>query len=171
MAAGQQAGNTDLSRATVLTVSGALVAAWLLVVAVVGLRTRLSLAALGTLAVAGTLVVSPASAPSYALVLLPLAALGVPRWRDLLVWQAGEVLHFALLGWYLGGLLAPAGGGDARAYWWGMVARLLGLAWLVTAVLLRARTDGSGDDDAVEVGRGEADPDVDVLADGGHARA
>lgn len=167
----QQAGNTDLSRGTVLTVSGALVAAWLLVVALVGLRTRLSLAALGTLAVAGTLLVSPASAPSYALVLLPLAALAVPRWRDLLVWQSGEVLHFALLGWYLGGLLAPAGGGDARAYWWGMVARLLGLAWLVTTVLVHARTDGSGDDDAVEVGRGEPDPDVDVLAHGGHARA
>ncbi|KRF37601.1 hypothetical protein ASG94_09965 [Nocardioides sp. Soil805] len=168
----QQAGNVAPSRTTVVVVSGLLVAAWLLVVAVVGLRTRLSLAALGTLAVAGTLVVSPAAAPSYALVLLPLAALGVPRWRDLLVWQAGELAHFALLGWYLGGLLAPAGGGDARAYWWGMVARLLGLAWLVAAVLIRAGSaDGSADDDVVEVGRGEADPDVDVLADGRHARA
>lgn len=167
----EQAGNTDLSRATVLTASAVLVAAWLGVVAAVGLRTRFPLAALGTLAVAGTLVVSPASAPSYALVLLPPAALGVARWRDLLVWQAGEVLHFAMLGWYLGGLLAPAGGGDARAYWWGVLARLLGLAWLVTAVLLRARTAGSADDDAVEVGRGETHPDVDVLADGGHARA
>lgn len=168
----QQAGNVSPSRTAVLAVSGALVAGWLVVVALVGLRTRLSLAALGTLAVAGTLLVSPASAPSYALVLLPLAALGVPRWRDLLVWQAGEVVHFALLGWYLGGLLAPAGGGDARAYWWGMVARLLGLAWLVASVLLGARSaDRSGDDDVVEVGRGEADPDVDVLADARHARA
>jgi predicted GTPase len=50
-------------------------------------------------------------------------------------------------------------------------ARLLGLAWLVTTVLVHARTDASGDDDAVEVGRGEPDPDVDVLAHGGHARA
>jgi uncharacterized membrane protein len=166
-----QAGNVEPTRATVLGVSAVLVAGWLVVVALVGLRTRLPLAALGTLAVAGTLVVSPASAPSYALVLLPLAALTLPRWRDLLVWQSGEVLHFALLGWYLGGLLAPAGGGDARAYWWGIVARLVGLAWLVTAVLLRARSDGSGDDDAVEVGRGEAHADADVLADGRHARA
>lgn len=168
----QQAGDLDPSRGTVLTVSAALVAVWLVVVAVVALRTRLSLAAVGALAVAGTLVVSPASAPSYALVLLPLAALGVRRWRDLLVWQSGEVLHFALLGWYLGGLLAPAGGGDARAYWWGVVARLGGLAWLVTAVLLQPRDlDGSGDDDAVEVRRGEPHPDVDVLADDRHARA
>jgi uncharacterized membrane protein len=165
----QQATDADFSRGTVLTVSGVLVAAWLAVVAVVGLRTRLPLAPLGTLAVAGTLVVSPASAPSYALVLLPLAALAVPRWRDLLVWQAGEVAHFAMLGWYLGGLLAPAAGGDAVAYWWGMVARLLGLAWLATTVLLAAGV--SGDDDAVEVGRGEPHPHVDVLPDGGHARA
>jgi uncharacterized membrane protein len=165
----QQATDTDFSRATVLTVSAVLVGAWLVVVAVVGLRTRLPLAALGTLAVAGTLVVSPASAPSYALVLLPLAALAVTRWRDLLVWQAGEVAHFAMLGWYLGGLLAPAAGGDAVAYWWGMVARLLGLAWLVTTVLLAA--GGSGDDDAVEVRRREPHPHVDVLPDGGHARA
>jgi uncharacterized membrane protein len=166
----QQAGDVDFARGTVLTVSAVLVAAWLAVVAVVGLRTRLSLAALGALAVAGTLAISPAAAPSYALVLLPLAALAVPRWRDLLVWQAGEVAHFALLGWYLGGLLAPAGGGDARAYWWGMLARLLGLAWLVASVL-RSAGEPSGDDDAVEVGGREAHPDVDLLADGGHPRA
>ena len=43
----EQAGNTDLSRATVLTASAVLVAAWLGVVAAVGLRTRLPLAALG----------------------------------------------------------------------------------------------------------------------------
>jgi uncharacterized membrane protein len=173
----QQAGNTEATRGTVLTVTGVLLAGWLAVVALVGLRSRLPLAALGTLAVAGALLVGPAAAPSYALVLLPLAAVAVARWRDLLVWQSGEVLHFALLGWYLGGLLAPSGGGDARAYWWGMVARLLGLAWLVAAVLLRAgRPAGSGgrgsvDDDGVEVGRGEPHPHVDVLADGGHPRA
>ena len=44
-----------------------------------------------------------------------------------------------------------------------------GLVWLVAAVLRDAA--GSVDDDAVEVGRGETHPDVDVLADGGHARA
>jgi uncharacterized membrane protein len=175
----QQAGNTEAARGTVLTVTAVLLVLWLAAVALVGLRSRLSLAALGTLAVGGALLVGPVSAPSYALVLLPLAAVAVPRWRDLLVWQSGEVLHFALLGWYLGGLLAPSGGGDARAYWWGMVARLLGLAWLVATVLLGAgrpaagagSVDDSVDDDGVEVGRGEPHPDVDVLTDGGHPRA
>ena len=53
----------------------------------------------------------------YALVLLPLAVVAVRAWSHLLVWQACEIGHWALLGFYLGGLLAPSGGGDARAYW------------------------------------------------------
>ena len=170
----QQAGNTDLSRATVLTASGSW---WPRGCGGGGPRAAHPALArrLGALAVAGTLLVSPASAPSYALVLLPLAALAVPRWRDLLVWQAGEVAHFALLGWYLGGLLAPAGGGDARAYWWGdpRPAPRPGLAGRGRGAERRPgkRATASADDDAVEVRGGEAHPDVDVLADGGHARA
>ena len=26
--------------------------------------------------------------------MIPLAALARPRWRDLLIWQAGEAIHF-----------------------------------------------------------------------------
>jgi hypothetical protein len=68
-------------------------------------------------------------------VLLPLAAVAIPRWRDLLVWQACEVFHFAMSGFYLGEALAPTGGGDARAYWLAIVVRVAGLLWLVAAVL------------------------------------
>ena len=57
----------------------------------------------------------------------------------------------------------PTVADDSRAYWLAVVLRVVGLLWLVVAVLRDA--DGSGDDDPVEVGRGEADPDVDVLAD------
>jgi uncharacterized membrane protein len=60
----QQAADTETSRGTVLTVAGVLLAAWLGVVVLVGTRSRLSLAGLGTLAVAGALLVGPASAPS-----------------------------------------------------------------------------------------------------------
>ena len=47
----------------------------------------------------------------------------------------------------------------------GDVLRVAGLVWLVVTVLR------SADDDAVEVGRGEADADVDLLTDAGDARA
>jgi len=34
-------------------------------------------------------------------VLVPLAALARPRWRDFLIWQAGELVHFAATWWFL----------------------------------------------------------------------
>jgi hypothetical protein len=67
-----------------------------------------------------------------------------------------------LSGWYVGQALVPTVADDARVYWLAVLLRVAGLVWLVAAVL---RDAGSGDDDAVEVGRGEADPDLDVLAD------
>lgn len=39
--------------------------------------------------------------PQYVLWLVPLAALARPRWRDFLVWQAGEVVYFAAVWWFL----------------------------------------------------------------------
>ena len=101
-------------------------------------RTRWSFASLGTLMVAVALIVSPAAAPSYALVLLPLAVVAVRAWSHLLVWQACEIGHWAVLGFYLGGVLAPSGGGDARAYWLGVVLRLCGLVWLIGATAMSA---------------------------------
>jgi len=141
--------------------------------AVVGLawRTRWSFASLGTLMIASALILSPASAPSYALVLLPLAVAAVRRWSHLLVWQGCEIVHWAMLGFYLGGALAPSGGGEARAYWWAMVMRIGGLVWLVVATRRQAAHPESADVDPVEGGRGEPDPNLDVLADVGHARA
>ena len=37
--------------------------------------------------------------PQYVLWLIPLAAMARPRWRDFLIWQAGEVVYFAAI-WY-----------------------------------------------------------------------
>ena len=37
--------------------------------------------------------------PQYVLWLVPLAAMARPRWRDFLIWQAGEVVYFAAI-WY-----------------------------------------------------------------------
>ena len=142
-------------------------------VVVVGLawRARWPFASLATLLVAEALIVSPAAAPSFALVLLPLAVVAVRRWSHLLVWQACEIGHWAMLGFYLGGILAPSSGGDARAYWLAVALRIGGLMWLIGVTAMSAADPESADLDPVEGGRGEADADVDVLADLGHARA
>lgn len=145
----------DVSPSTRLQLVGTLGALGVLaaVVVVLARRPQWSLAGLGTLLVAGALVVSPAAAPSYALVLLPLAVVAIGQWSRLLVWQACEIGHWAMLGFYLGGVLAPAGGGDARAYWLGVVLRIVGLLWLIWATVASAvdRADAADDSaDAVD---------------------
>ena len=57
-----------------------------------------------------------------------------PRWRDLLIWQAGEVLYFAAVWWYLGGFLAPAAGGDAGFYWAATLLRMAAELYLIAMV-------------------------------------
>ena len=124
--------------------------------------------------VCAALVVAPSAPPELALVALPLAAIAVRRWRDLLVWQGLHLVSWVITGWYLGGGLVPTITDDVRAYWLAILLRVAGLVWIAVAVLRDVpddRSDDSGDDDAVEVGRGEADPDLDLLADAGHPRA
>jgi hypothetical protein len=41
--------------------------------------------------------------PQFVLWLVPLAVLARPRWRDFLIWQAGEVMYFIAIWWYLAG--------------------------------------------------------------------
>lgn len=179
-----QVSNVNPSTRVILLGTALLLALISVLVVAVAWRSQWSFASLGTLLVAEALIVSPAAAPSFALVLLPLAVVAVREWRSLLVWQACEVGHFALLGFYLGGILAPSGGGEARVFWVAVVLRVAGLMWLI-GVTATSATDpdsrvldpgdghpvGSADVDPVEGGRGEPDPDVDVIADGRHARA
>lgn len=110
---------------------------WCLGVLILGLRAPGTprLAQLGFLIVAGFLLINKVYSPQYVLWLLPLAVLARPRWRDLLVWQAGEVLYFAAVWWYLGGFLAPAGGGDAGFYWAAILLRLAAQLYLVAMVV------------------------------------
>ena len=158
--------------AVALVVLGAAAAAvfWLVT------RTRrtdgVTAARAGLVMLAAALLVVPSAPPESALLLLPLAAIGVRRWRDLLVWQGCELVGWVITGWYLGNALVPTVSGDARAYWLAILLRVVGLAWLVVAVLRAAASEaGSGNDDVVEVGGGEADADVDPLPDAGNARA
>jgi uncharacterized membrane protein len=121
---------------TINVVSWLFFGLWCLGVAALGLTSPANprLAQLGFLVVAGFLLINKVYSPQYVLWLLPLAVLARPRWRDLLIWQAGEVLYFAAVWWYLGGFLAPAAGGDAGFYWAATLLRMAAELYLVVMV-------------------------------------
>ena len=137
------------------------------------------LAQLGFLVVAGFLLVNKVYSPQYVLWLLPLAVLARPRWRDLLIWQAGELFYYVAIWLNLGGWLAGVDRrlpGDLPA-----AASLVHLAGRAVprrgrrprraAARARPRLEAAAaqrDLDPVDVGGGEAHPDVDLVADVRH---
>ncbi len=168
-----QASDTEIATRTVVLVGGAVWLAWTAVVVRIALRSKAapSVAQVARVAlplVAGALLVSSELPPGAGLVLLPLAAVAVPRWGVIAVWQACEVVHLVVTGFYYAGWMAPADGGDVKVLWFVIVLRAAGLVWLAAHAVWRIR---SGDLDPVEVGGGVADPDIDLLADRGHPGA
>jgi uncharacterized membrane protein len=94
------------------------------------------LAQLAFLAVAAFLLVNKVWSPQYALWLLPLAALARPRWRDLSIWQAGEVLYFVAVWWHLATLYDssnPLIG--SQGYATATAIRIACLGWLCVLVV------------------------------------
>ncbi len=155
-----QAGDLSIAADTVNTWSWLLFIGWCAGVLVLGLAAPSTprLAQLGFLIVAGFLLVNKVYSPQYVLWLLPLAVLARPRLRDQAIWQAGELLYFAAVWWYLAELLTPAGGGDPGAYWVAIVVRMAAELYLVAVV-------------ARDVLRPEHDPVPRGPVTGGYARA
>jgi uncharacterized membrane protein len=147
----------DVSTSVVNVGSWVLFAAGCTGVAALGLLAprRPRLAQLAFLVVAAFLLVNKVYSPQYVLWLLPLAALARPRWRDLLVWQAGEALYFGAIWLHLSGDLAPAvSEGAPVPYVLAVLVRVAAQLWLV-AVVVRdiwqpwhdpVRADGLTDD-------------------------
>ena len=123
-----------------------------------------SLAQLGFLVVAAFLLVNKVYSPQYVLWLLPLAAIARPRWRDLMIWQAGEMIYFAAVWLYLGGWL-DGSTGDQNAYHLAILIRVAAEVYLIAMVV---RDVWSGDDNGVDVGGREPAADLDLVAHGGH---
>jgi uncharacterized membrane protein len=164
---------------TINVVSGAVFVLACAAILTLGLaaRRRPQVAQIGFLVVAAFLLVNKVYSPQYVLWLLPLAALARPRWRDLLIWQACELLYFGAIWLYLGGWLASSStGAPPTAYHVAIVVRMLGELYLVALVvrdvwLAAPNLDELGDLDDVDVRGGEPDPYLDGLADRGHVRA
>ncbi|MHA7240592.1 peptidoglycan bridge formation glycyltransferase FemA/FemB family protein [Arthrobacter sp. TMS1-12-1] len=118
-------------------------------IAVLALRARRRprFAQLVLLIVGAFILCNKVYSPQYALWLVPLVALAVPRWRVVLAWQSVEILHWAAVWLYLGGM---TGGGPAEhnlglgTYSWAVLAHMLGVAYVmgvVVADLLAPRRD------------------------------
>jgi len=103
-----------------------------------GMRARRTprIASLAFLVVAGFLLVNKVYSPQYVLWLLPLAVLARPRWRDILIWQAGEIFYFAAVWLYLGQYTAPGASGEPdRLYWVAIAVRVLCELYLMAVVV------------------------------------
>ncbi len=99
---------------------------------------RPRLAQLVFLIVAAFILTNKVYSPQFVLWLIPLVALARPRWRDFLIWQAVEGLHWAAIWMYLG--QATSGGAtqhniDMPYYVLAVVGHMAATAYLMARVV------------------------------------
>ncbi len=93
------------------------------------------LAQLALLVVGAFVLTNKVYSPQYVLWVLPFAVLARPRWRDLLVWQLGEVLYIGAIWWYLVGYGTQDKGLHEGWYVVAIAAHWLATAWLMAMVV------------------------------------
>ena len=133
----QQMGHT-VDVGTINTTSSVFFAAVCLSVLGLGLYARRTprIPQLALLVLVGFLVVNKVYSPQYVLWLLPFAVLARPRWRDILIWQAGEVFYFASVWLYLGNFTASsASGAPDTVYWLAILVRVAAELYLAAVVI------------------------------------
>jgi len=91
--------------------------------------------AMAFLVMAAFLMTNKVYSPQYVLWLLPLMILARPKWRDWLVFTAGELIYFVAIWWHLGGFLTPGDSSPDRIYWLSVVIRLFTQGWVVIMVI------------------------------------
>lgn len=108
-------------------------------IAVVALAAprRPRLAQLAFLIVAAFILTSKVYSPQYVVWLIPLLALARPRWRDFLVWQGIEALHWAAIWMYLGQVTSAGSSQhnlDMPYYVLAVAAHMAAVAYLMARV-------------------------------------
>jgi uncharacterized membrane protein len=138
--------------AGLLFVACCLAIAWLAVAA----PRRPRLPQLAFLVVAAFLLTNKVYSPQYVVWLIPLAVLARPRWRDFLIWQACEVVHFIGIWEYLVGSANPSRALPQSAYDVTVLLHIAGTLWFAAMVVRDVwwpehdpvRADGVTDDPA-----------------------
>lgn len=98
---------------------------------------RPRLAQLAFLLVAALILTNKAYSPQYVVWLVPLLALARPRWRDFLVWQGVEGLHWAAVWMYLGQVTSAGSSQhnlDMPYYVLAVAAHMFAVAYLMARV-------------------------------------
>jgi uncharacterized membrane protein len=91
--------------------------------------------AVAFLVVVAFLLTNKVYSPQYVLWLLPFVILARPRWRDWLVFTAGELIYFVAIWWHLGGFLAPGDSSADRIYWLAVIIRMCTQSWVAVLVI------------------------------------
>ncbi len=111
------------------------------------------------LVLAAFLLTNKVYSPQYVGWLVPLAVLARPRLRDLMVWQAGELVYFVAIWWYLAGLENPNKGLPAGWYSVAIWIHVIATLWFAS-LLIRDALKPSADPVRVSTG---TDPQGGVL--------
>lgn len=103
---------------------------------VLAAKRRPRLAAVLFLIVAAFVLTNKVYSPQYSLWLIPLAVLARPRWSSFLVWQAGELVYFFAIWWYLAGFgIEDANALQGPEYAVAILIRMLATLYFVALVI------------------------------------